>query len=91
MYRAGGPVKTRDLLRTLEKLGFVASSPKGIHTVFRHADGAVVTIPTGRKEVPAVFLNAVIGQATARNLATSDEFLRLLNAKPASEKAGLSA
>ena len=81
MYKASGPVKTKDLVRALRKLGFVVESQKGSHTIFRHEDGAVVTIPTGRKEFPAVFLNAVIGQAIARDLATSDEVLRLLKAK----------
>ncbi len=42
----GLPVlKPREIIRTLEKLGFVEVRQRGSHRQYRHADGRVTTVP----------------------------------------------
>ena len=52
--------QTERLVKTLEQLGFVASSSEAGHTIFRHAKtGLVVTLPTNLDEIPLVYLRSI--------------------------------
>ena len=38
-------LKPREVIRVLEKLGFIEVRQRGSHKQFRHADGRVTTVP----------------------------------------------
>ena len=39
------PVKAREIIKALSKLGFVARHTKGAHVFLKHADGRTTTVP----------------------------------------------
>jgi predicted RNA binding protein YcfA (HicA-like mRNA interferase family) len=39
------PVKAREIIKALSKLGFVARHTKGSHVFLKHADGRTTTVP----------------------------------------------
>jgi len=44
------PVRSRDVIRFLQSLGFVQVRQKGSHRFFRHQDGRTATVPDHRGE-----------------------------------------
>ncbi|MDG6904622.1 MAG: type II toxin-antitoxin system HicA family toxin [Nitrososphaerota archaeon] len=44
------PVKAREILKTLAKLGFVARHTKGSHVFLRHRDGRTTVVPVHPSE-----------------------------------------
>jgi predicted RNA binding protein YcfA (HicA-like mRNA interferase family) len=73
------PVKTERLVKTLEQLGFVASSSEAGHTIFRHAKtGLVVTLPTNLDEIPLVYLRSIELQIGNFNIVPDEKLQRLL-------------
>ena len=44
------PVRSRDVIRFLQSLGFVQVRQKGSHKFFRHQDGRTATVPDHRSE-----------------------------------------
>ena len=44
------PVRSREVVRFLESLGFVQARQKGSHKFFRHADGRTATVPDHKGE-----------------------------------------
>ena len=44
------PVRSREVVRFLEFLGFVQVRQKGSHKFFRHADGRTATVPDHKGE-----------------------------------------
>ena len=44
------PVRSREVVRFLESLGFVQVRQKGSHKFFRHADGRTATVPDHKGE-----------------------------------------
>ena len=39
------PVKAREIIKALSRLGFVARHTKGAHVFLKHADGRTATVP----------------------------------------------
>ena len=79
-------MKTADLIRVLVSLGFALVARRGTHALYWHeASDALVTIPTDRTEMPAVFGQAAIGQIIDRHVASEEDVARMLSRpKPAS-------
>jgi predicted RNA binding protein YcfA (HicA-like mRNA interferase family) len=69
-------LRARELLRILEKAGFVRWRQKGSHlTMYRAADRRALTVPIHfRKTIPKGTLHAIIKQACL----SPEEFARLL-------------
>ena len=44
------PVRSREVVRFLESLGFVRARQKGSHRFFRHQDGRTATVPDHKGE-----------------------------------------
>ena len=44
------PVRSREVVRFLESLGFIQVRQKGSHKFFRHADGRTATVPDHKGE-----------------------------------------
>lgn len=44
------PVKAREIIKALSKLGFVARHTKGAHVFLKHADGRTTTVPMHPRE-----------------------------------------
>lgn len=68
-------VKTRQVIRVLEKLGFIPIRQKGSHIFFKHPDGRYALVP--------YHSNEDIGRGLLRQILkeiriSPDEFLKLL-------------
>ena len=73
------PAKTRNLIRALQQMGFVASGRRGTHAIFRHAGtGLVITLPTNRDEIPLVYLRSIERQIGNFDIVSDDELQKLL-------------
>jgi predicted RNA binding protein YcfA (HicA-like mRNA interferase family) len=54
---------SRDIVRRLEKDGFVLISTRGSHNKFRHPDGRVVVVTHPRKDIPLGTVRSIYLQA----------------------------
>jgi predicted RNA binding protein YcfA (HicA-like mRNA interferase family) len=73
------PVKTRDLIKTLEQLGFVSSRRREGHTIFKHGGtGLIITLPTNVDEIPLLYLRSIERQIGNFNIVPDDKLQRLL-------------
>ena len=71
-------IKLNKLVFALKRLGFQMQK-RGSHGLFYHPEtGLLVSLPMNRKEVPAVYLRAVISQIINRGIVTEDELWHLL-------------
>jgi predicted RNA binding protein YcfA (HicA-like mRNA interferase family) len=71
-------VKLTTLVSVLRKLGF-EERRSGSHGVFRHSQtGLLVTLPMARKDVPVVYLKAVLKQIIDRGIMSEDDLWSLL-------------
>jgi len=68
-------LKSREVIRVLEEMGFVEVRQRGSHKQFRHPDGRGTTVPVhGGRDVSPFLLRQII-----RDIATTTEdFLRHL-------------
>jgi predicted RNA binding protein YcfA (HicA-like mRNA interferase family) len=74
------PVKTRRVIKVLERLGFVIARRNGSHTIFRNKDtGLIVTVPENRDEIPLVMLRAIERQIGNFNIASDEQLQKLLH------------
>jgi predicted RNA binding protein YcfA (HicA-like mRNA interferase family) len=54
-------LKPREVVRVLEKLGFVKVRQRGSHKQYRHADGRCTTVPFhGSRDVSPLLLKQII-------------------------------
>ncbi len=53
-------IRPKELIRIIEKLGFVHERTAGSHAHFRHADGRWTTIPVHNKELKKGTLHAIL-------------------------------
>ena len=67
-------VKAKDLVKVLEKLGFLSSGQSGSHLKMVHPDGRWTTVPIHRKPVPTGTLRAILRQSQI----TAEELLKNL-------------
>jgi len=54
---------SRDIIRRLQKDGFVAASIRGSHHKYRHPDGRTVIVTHPRKDIPAGTVRSIYVQA----------------------------
>jgi predicted RNA binding protein YcfA (HicA-like mRNA interferase family) len=54
---------SRDIIRRLEREGFVQTSVRGSHHKFRHPDGRTVIVPHPKKDLPIGTVYEVYNQA----------------------------
>jgi len=73
---AGLPVlKPREVVRVLEKMGFVEVRQRGSHKQYRHADGRCTTVPFhSRRDVSPLLLRQILKDIRV----TPEDFLREL-------------
>lgn len=65
-----------ELIRALEKAGFLAIRQRGSHVRMRHLDGRVTSVPThGKKSIGPGLLRKVLRDAEV----STEELLQLLN------------
>jgi predicted RNA binding protein YcfA (HicA-like mRNA interferase family) len=65
--------KPREVIRILERLGFVQIRQRGSHRQFRHADGRQTTVPDhGGRDLSPILLRQIIKDIGL----TPEEFLR---------------
>jgi predicted RNA binding protein YcfA (HicA-like mRNA interferase family) len=68
-------LKPREVVRVLEKLGFVEVRQRGSHKQYRHADGRCTTVPFhGSRDVSPLLLKQIIKDIRI----TSEEFAKHL-------------
>ena len=68
-------LKPREVVRVLEKLGFVEVRQRGSHKQYRHADGRYTTVPFhGSRDVSPLLLRQIIKDIRI----TSEEFAKHL-------------
>ena len=68
-------LKPREVVRVLEKLGFVKVRQRGSHKQYRHADGRCTTVPFhGSRDVSPLLLKQIIKDARI----TPEEFAKHL-------------
>ena len=68
------PIKPEQLVRIVEKLGFIKIRQKGSHAVYRHPDGRWITIPIHKGgEISVGLLRRIIKDLEL----TIEEFNRL--------------
>jgi predicted RNA binding protein YcfA (HicA-like mRNA interferase family) len=66
-------LKPREVIRILERLGFVQIRQRGSHRQFRHADGRQTTVPDhGGRDLSPILLRQIIKDIGL----TPEEFLR---------------
>lgn len=69
-------VKSRELIRALEKCGFIVVRQRGGHVRMRHPDGRVTTVPVHRgQDIARGLLRKILRDTEI----TIDEFIRLLD------------
>ncbi|MBI5358894.1 type II toxin-antitoxin system HicA family toxin [Candidatus Amesbacteria bacterium] len=56
-------IKGRDLIKTLEKFGFVQTGGKGSHVRLKHPDGRWTQVAVHPKPIPTGTLRAIIRQS----------------------------
>ena len=67
-WRDGGSLKSSELIKLLEKNGWVLDRIKGSHHQFTHPDFSfVVTVPHPRKDLKKGTLNQIIKSAKLKN------------------------
>jgi predicted RNA binding protein YcfA (HicA-like mRNA interferase family) len=54
---------SRDIIRRLEREGFVETWVRGSHHKFRHPDGRIVVVPHPKKDLPIGTVYEVYNQA----------------------------
>ena len=67
-------IKPRQVVKLLEKIGFVIKRQAGSHIRLIHEDGRAVTISIHSKDLPKGTLASILRQAKLQ----SDEFVRLV-------------
>lgn len=69
-------ITSRELVKVVQKFGFVLSRQKGSHAVFKHSDGRRTTIPIHSKQIigPGL-LNKIIEKDLGINV---EEFVKKL-------------
>jgi len=68
-------LKPREVVRVLEKLGFVEVRQRGSHKQYRHADGRCTTVPFhGSRDISPLLLKQIIKDIRL----TSEEFAKHL-------------
>lgn len=66
------PLKPREIIRALEKLGFIAKSQRGSHVKFKHADGRWTVVPVhGNTQIDRGLLRKIIRECEV----SDDEFM----------------
>jgi len=56
-----GPIKPEQLVKIVEKLGFVKIRQRGSHVIYRHPDGRWITIPMHKgREIAVGLLRKII-------------------------------
>lgn len=55
-------VSAKQLIRTLNKLGFVETRQKGSHKLFKHADGRVTSVPFHSGDLGKGLLRKILNQ-----------------------------
>ncbi len=67
-WRNGGSLKSSELIKLLEKNGWVLDRIKGSHHQFTHPDFSfVVTVPHPRKDLKKGTLNQILKSAKLKN------------------------
>lgn len=56
-------IKGRDLIKTLEKFGFVQTGGKGSHVRLKHPDGRWTQVAVHTKPIPQGTLRAILRQS----------------------------
>jgi len=56
------PLRARDLIRKLERAGFVLRRQRGSHARYVHPDGRGATIPMHPGDVPVPVIHSILGQ-----------------------------
>lgn len=56
-------IKGRDLIKTLEKFGFVQTGGKGSHVRLKHSDGRWTQVAVHTKPIPQGTLRAILRQS----------------------------
>ncbi len=54
------PIKPKQLIRVLRKLGFEERDAEGSHVFFRHLDGRTTVIPVHNKEISKGLLRKIL-------------------------------
>jgi predicted RNA binding protein YcfA (HicA-like mRNA interferase family) len=68
-------LKPREVVRVLEKMGFVEVRQRGSHKQYRHADGRCTTVPFhGSRDVSPLLLRQILKDIRV----TPEKFLREL-------------
>ena len=68
-------LKPREVVRVLERMGFVEVRQRGSHKQYRHADGRCTTVPFhSRRDVSPLLLRQILKDIRV----TPEEFLREL-------------
>ena len=68
-------LKPREVVRVLERMGFVEVRQRGSHKQYRHADGRCTTVPFhGSRDVSPLLLRQILKDIRV----TPEEFLREL-------------
>ena len=57
------PLRTREIVRKLQKVGFVFRRQSGSHARYVHVDGRGVTVPMHPGDVPVPVIRAILRQA----------------------------
>ena len=60
-------VKAREMVRILEKLGFIHIRQKGSHAFFHHPDGRKTSIPIHPGDLPRPVLREILKQTEIRD------------------------
>ena len=67
------PLKSREITRVLEKMGFKEHRQKGSHKIFKK-ENLRVTVPIHNRDLKKGTIRSIVGQSGS----TEDEFLELL-------------
>ena len=54
------PIKQKDLIKILKKLGFLQSDAEGSHVFFKHTDGRTTVIPIHNRELSKGLLRKIL-------------------------------
>ncbi|MCX5733681.1 MAG: type II toxin-antitoxin system HicA family toxin [candidate division NC10 bacterium] len=57
------PLRAREIIRKLERAGFVFRRQRGSHARYVHTDGRGVTVPEHPGDVPVPVIRSIIKQA----------------------------
>lgn len=53
-------LKAKEVIRLLERLGFIEVRQKGSHKQFRHKDGRATTVPVHGRDISPILLRQVL-------------------------------